>query len=192
MDIRKFLIISPKKTEKNEPLEEINKIHIVYTDGSTINNGKKGARGGIGVFFQDDDLRNISASLKSQKISYNVAELLGCNLAIKKIINTNNFNINDTIIICTDSQYLINSIEKWSNLWESNGWKRKKNGKLVPIKNLELIKEIKTKFKKYNVQFKHIKAHRSEPNNKNTLEYKDWYGNMMADKLAVMGSKKQS
>lgn len=42
--------------------------------------------------------------------------------------------------------------------------------------------------KEYNINIKHVKAHRNEPE-KNTLQHFYWYGNMMADKLAVEGSK---
>ena len=45
---------------------------------------------------------------------------------------------------------------------------------------------------KYNVLFKHIKAHRnlSEEIKKSSLEYQEWYGNKMADELANVGSGK--
>ena len=43
--------------------------------------------------------------------------------------------------------------------------------------------------KNMNVIFRHVKAHKKEPN-KDTPEHKLWYGNYMADKLAVEGSNK--
>ena len=33
---------------------------LVFTDGSTLNNGSVNARGGVGVFFGNNDSRNIS------------------------------------------------------------------------------------------------------------------------------------
>ena len=43
-----------------------------------------------------------------------------------------------------------------------------------------------------NVQFRHVKAHQKEPTgvSKDSYEYIEWYGNMMADKLANEGAKK--
>ena len=43
----------PKPLLNNEPI-------YVYTDGACINNGKPNARAGIGVYFGENDSRNIS------------------------------------------------------------------------------------------------------------------------------------
>ena len=40
----------------------------VFTDGSTINNGKKNASGGIGIFFYEEDLKNLSERSYSKGI----------------------------------------------------------------------------------------------------------------------------
>ena len=37
----------------------------VFTDGSTVNNGKKNASGGIGVFFNQEGFQNISEKYNS-------------------------------------------------------------------------------------------------------------------------------
>ena len=39
--------------------------------------------------------------------------------------------------------------------------------------------------KTLNIKFIHVKAHTKEPINKDSQEYFIWYGNYMADKLAV-------
>jgi len=188
MDIRKYfkVIACENKEEKIEP-----KTIKVYTDGSAINNGQKNAYGGIGIFFSDNNIDNVSSPLKTNKITNNVAELLACKLAIDKIVKKPNYN-NQSILICTDSEYLINCVEKWSSSWETNNWMRYTKGKMRPVKNVELIKNIKTYYNKYQITFKHIKSHKTEPKNKDSIEYIDWYGNMMADKFAIMGSKKNN
>ena len=38
----------------------------------------------------------------------------------------------------------------------------------------------------YPISFQHIRSHQKEPVDKNSDEYRHWYGNMMADKLATM------
>ena len=43
-------------------------------------------------------------------------------------------------------------------------------------------------YNKYLIQLIHIKSHQPEPVDKNSYEYKIWYGNDIADKLAVMAS----
>ena len=193
MDIRKYFII-----EKTEQLvkEKSHTLHKVFTDGSSINNGFKNCVGGIGVFFEDGSPYNIGEKMTFKddgKVSNNVCELTACLRAILSIKDLKNFDrLNDSILIYTDSKYLIDSITKWSNSWEKNGWMRTdRSGKKKPVKNVELMKQIKGLTQIYNIHFKHVKAHRSEPKgiDKETNEYKEWYGNMMADKLANDAAK---
>ena len=193
MDIRKYFII-----EKTEQLvkEKSHTLHKVFTDGSSINNGFKNCVGGIGVFFEDGSPYNIGEKMTFKddgKVSNNVCELTACLRAILSIKDLKNFDrLNDSILIYTDSKYLIDSITKWSNSWEKNGWMRTdRSGKKKPVKNVELMKQIKGLTRFYNIHFKHVKAHRSEPKgiDKETNEYKEWYGNMMADKLANDAAK---
>ena len=49
--------------------DEENNVMKVYTDGSCINNGKKGSKGGIGVYFGENDERNVSKSLRLEKVT---------------------------------------------------------------------------------------------------------------------------
>ena len=206
MDIRKFFkveTVNPKGTFIKPKVDTIKpKVDIengyetdvkpstirVYTDGSAINNGKKNCYGGIGIFFGDNDPRNVGDKLSTDKISNNVAELIACQRAIEILINDD--KVNNKIIICTDSEYMINCITVWVYSWEKNNWQRNVKGKNKPIKNLDIIKKIKSYVDKYNIIFKHIKSHKTSPSNKNSLEYFDWYGNDMADKLAKKGAEK--
>ena len=54
----------------------------IFTDGSTLNNQTKGKRrGGVGVYFGENDPRNISLSLVEDdinKVTNQVTELLAC------------------------------------------------------------------------------------------------------------------
>jgi len=201
-DIRKYFITTEKVIEKqifkNLELETKSKTKTktkewkVFTDGSAINNGKKNARGGIGIFFSDDNTNNIGEEFSIEgKTSNNICELEAVRRAIEIISEDKEFKDTDLILVCTDSSYVIDCITKWSNTWEKNGWKRKnKSGKMEKVKNLDLIKSIKSMYYKYNIQFKHIKAHRvlGSDISKDSLEYTEWYGNKMADEYANIGS----
>ena len=69
--------------------------------------------------------------------------------------------------------------------WIRNNWKLR-NGNNVKNRNLlELLFNLSNEFN--NVSYNHIRSHKQEPENKESLEYKLWYGNMMADKLANEG-----
>tara|TARA_Y100000768_G_scaffold198226_1_gene148993 strand:- start:6238 stop:6885 length:648 start_codon:yes stop_codon:yes gene_type:complete len=149
----------------------------VYTDGSCINNGKSNARAGIGIYFGNNDSRNISNELKGETLSNNVAELVAIITVfsiLKKEIK-NNLEIN----IYSDSEYSINSISKWYPNWC-------KNNKLEGKKNIELIAKAYKLFKKYkNVNLYYIKAHTN-------LKDEHSIGNSIADTLAgeAIGIKK--
>lgn len=107
---------SKKKIKSNEEaLNEINKLKgkeycCVYTDGGCYNNGKPGAKGGIGVWFDDEELRNNNHSsplLGSQQTNQR-AELSATIKALELVpIHKTN------ICIITDSSYLVNCMTKW-------------------------------------------------------------------------------
>ena len=162
---------------------------IVYTDGSTLNNQHKGKRkGGVGVFFGDNDIRNKSIEMiesNTNKVTNQVAEITACIVAIETILENNGDKNN--ILICSDSMYTINCITKWCKAWEKKNW-TKSDGKI--IENLELIKKLSSYYKNHNIKFKHVKGHANKPM-ENSPYYNDWYGNMMADKLATSASMRQ-
>lgn len=161
----------------------------IYIDGSCLNNGRKNSVGGYGVFFGDNDPRNVSKKLVKNeiitKITNNTAELMAC-LEALTILETTPVNEIKKNYIVTDSNYLYQSCIDWIPVWEKNGWK-KSDGKIVD--NLELIKAIREKHKKVRPMLKHVNSHRNEPSNKESQEWRFWYGNMKADELATQASK---
>ena len=166
--------------------------NLIFTDGSTFNNHLHPSKrhGGVGVYFEDESIQNISFMLEDCKISNNVAELTAIKMAIESVINKKTDN-KPQIKIFTDSKYSIDCFEKYCKQWETNNWKKYNRGKASnDIKNLELIKHIWNYYKSYNIQFVHINSHQIEPNDKNSFKHRLWYGNDHADKLAVEASKK--
>lgn len=150
---------------------------IVYTDGACINNGKKNAKAGYGVFFGDMDSRNKSVPIIEGKITNQVAELSAIIDAVEIILLE---HTNPNIIIKTDSRYCIDCVTKWCYKWEKNDWK---NSSGKRIENYELVTKLYNYTKKYNIKYVHIYSHKDEPD-KSDPGYNDWYGNMMADMLA--------
>lgn len=188
--------IEPKKNHfskycNNNTIEYEPKTFYVYTDGSTFNNHLKEEKrfGGVGVYFPDENLNNISLILKNCKVSNNVAELTAIKLAIETIIKSD-FVFNDIINIYTDSKYSIDCFEKYCKSWQKNNWKKgNKDRSNGTIKNLDLIKNIWNYYNKYKIIFKHVNSHQPQPEDKTSKEYQIWFGNFMADKLAVNASK---
>ena len=159
----------------------------VFTDGSVSNNGRNNCKGGIGIYFSDNNLDNVKCKLNIPKITNNICELLAGKEAINIIINKKKFlenienKIKNKIIIYTDSCYLINCITLWYRTWQKNNWK---NSKKEPVKNIEIIHKLREYYLKYDIDFRFVKAHQKKPKDENSIEYYEWYGNYMADKLA--------
>ncbi len=145
----------------------------IYIDGATSNNQNKNKRrGGIGIYFGENDIRNVSLEILDNPTNQRM-ELSACIKALE-IIDGNEKKLN----IFTDSKYVINCITLWYNNWEKNNWKTSKG---LDVKNLDLIKKLYNLVKSNDVNFFHIKAHQKLPSN----NYKHWYGNKMADYLAT-------
>ncbi len=161
---------------------------IIYTDGAVPNNQIKGNRkGGVGVFFGPDDVRNISWGIKETskvKVTNQVCELLGCIKALETVVSTEKI-ANKHIEIRTDSMYIVNTINDWAKKWEKNNWKKADN---KPIQNEDLVKKLYYLAINLGVKFRHVKAHTSAPP-ADSPDYADWFGNFMADKLAVEATK---
>jgi ribonuclease HI len=148
---------------------------LVYTDGSCHNNGKKDAYGGYGVFFGDNDPRNVSEPLPSNMVKQtnNTAELNAILKVFQLIPET------QKIIIRPDSTYARDVITNWMLGWKARGW-MKQDGK-VPA-NLDVIKQIErlwTPLREANTTFKWVEGHSGN------------YGNKRADELANQGSAKR-
>jgi ribonuclease HI len=161
----------------------------VYTDGSCLNNGKKNSIGAIGIYFSDNDPDNLGQVIDNEgtKITNQTMELLACVQALQIIKDKISNGLNAKIIfVYTDSTYLINSMTKWYNSWEKNGWK---NTKGKDVENKELIQLLYKLKSDFIVIFKHVRSHQDAPTNTKSEEYRSWYGNFMADKFATDACK---
>ena len=165
----------------------------VFTDGSSINNGGKKCISGSGIFFSKSGLSYSMNSTEASKLcdiplkvqSNNVGELFGILLAL---ILTEDKTAE--LIIHSDSLYSINSICVWYKNWAKNSWITSGG---TPVKNkgiLQKILEEKAKFKA--VYFKHVRGHKKEPEDKNSEEWFNWFGNDKADQLAFYSIRERA
>lgn len=147
---------------------------IVFTDGACTNNGKKNAKGGIGVYFPNKELDDISESFYFEPATNQRTELYAIYAALELILSK--FTC-DVIYVYSDSTYAINCITIWAKKWERNGWISTDK---KPVKNLDIIQPLYKLIKGYNIKFNFVKAHTGDE----TIEaiYND-----RADKLAKRG-----
>ena len=145
----------------------------VFTDGSCSMNGSKNAKAGIGIYFGENDKRNISKGIQGKQTN-NTAELS----AVIEVFSVLKEEIEQdiTITIYTDSEYVIKCCTSFGEKCEKANWKKKKG----EITNVELVKEVYSLFKEYqNVSIEYVRAH---SNKKDSLSK----GNDGADKLAKL------
>ena len=143
--------------------------YFVYTDGSCYNNGNIKSLAGIGIYFDQNNTKNVSKVIeRSNKQTNNTAELMAIIEAYEIIKNDLN---SKKICIFTDSEYSIKCATSYGAKCESNNW-------IKNIPNKELVKQIYNIYNSNNnLMLKHIKAHTNLQDNHSI-------GNANADKLA--------
>jgi ribonuclease HI len=201
LNTKTFIDILPNLSDKTIELiiQDLNLIHnkneidqrtlIIWSDGGCQGNGKKNSKAGYSIFFTDDQSSPFynfnTTKLILSNPTNNKAELSGIEYIFKTICeNIQLFqHYRDNIIICTDSMYSINCIDKWYKSWIKNNWK---NSRGESVKNKEIITQIleyKNIIEQNSIKtkFKHVFSHTREPNDKMSFEYKLWYGNKKVD-----------
>lgn len=160
---------------------------VIFTDGACKNNGKANPKAGIGIFFGQNNFKNISQPLDCHlKATNQKAELMAISKAIDLSTGSN-------IIIITDSKYAYNCLTNWYKHWQQNDWKTA-NG--LPVVNKSIIVSIldQIAFKRSNggqitisdLTSYGLKSHNKKPNSVNLQLLAIWQGNFEADKLASL------
>jgi len=151
--------------------------HIVYTDGSCLNNGTARASAGIGAFFGLNSPRNISRKLVADKISNNVAEIRAILAVLDEM--RDELERGDTVTIYTDSTYAIRACGEYGEKMASKGFKTASG---QPIPNAQLVEIAWNTCKDLpNLKLEYVAAHTGK-------EDEHSVGNAWADKLAVEGA----
>lgn len=133
----------------------------IYCDGSFSRIKRKGAYS-VMAFRQDSKEPVYSFSELVKDPASNKCELEGFIKALEICLKA---KATDFVIYC-DSQYCVNSYNKWVHGWASRNW-RKSNKK--PVKNLPLVQrvlELKNLLKvKKHVQVVWVKSHNGDHRN---------------------------
>lgn len=137
---------------------------VIYTDGSTLKNGAKDAKGGFGVVVcEGEPNSDISAyhvidcyQERAEGTTNNRMEIEAILWAVKNY-GTKPGDFFGPIVY-TDSLYCVNSFNTWMYGWKSRGWVRAKN---QPVENLDLIKEYDRLVNQEGrtIELRHVKGH---------------------------------
>jgi ribonuclease HI len=142
--------------------------YYVYTDGACLNNGTEHAIAGIGIYFGENDVRNVSHKIIGKQ-SNNTAELTAIIEAytiIEKDLLTGK-----KVCVVSDSLYAIRSATTYGEKCSNDGWKKD-----IPNKEL-VMKAFNCYHNNPHVKLIHIVAHTTKTDIHSL-------GNNGADKLA--------
>ena len=132
----------------------------IYTNSSCVYNGKLFARGGMGIYFPNEEYANQSIAYPSEKLilppTNQRCELLAVNHAL--LIHWLYFR-ETPCVIHTDSVYAVKSLTHYCDIWSQNGWKKfNKEG----VKNKDILEPMHILFSKNkNIDFHIVKEYRN-------------------------------
>ena len=125
----------------------------IYTDGACSGNPGPGGYGAILMYgSQKKELSGGNANTTNNRM-----ELMGVITALKAL------NRPCQVDLYTDSQYVVNAIEKgWARKWQANGWMRNRKDKAL---NPDLWQMLLDLLEVHQVTFHWVKGHAENPYN---------------------------
>ncbi|KAI9649927.1 hypothetical protein NHQ30_002512 [Ciborinia camelliae] len=155
-------------------LEEVDfhvKSRVIFVDGACRGNGQEGARAAFGVYFGDKAPDNDSGFVDRHLPQTNqVAELFAAIMALDTVMKDLDKDIKNrvvgtqgrqlcSILIITDSAYVVDGISEWIYKWKVNGFKTSTGN---PVTNAKLFEELDYRVDRFNrydvpVWFWHVK-----------------------------------
>ena len=125
----------------------------IYTDGACRNNPGRGGWGAILVYAGIE--KELSGG--ERLTTNNRMELSAVIAALSAL------KVECEVTLTTDSQYVVNAIEKgWLDSWRSNGWRKSDKS---PVQNVDLWEQLITLLDKHKVSFVWVKGHNGHPYN---------------------------
>ena len=125
----------------------------IYTDGACRGNPGRGGWGAILVY----EGREKELSGGDAMTTNNRMELLGVITALRALKEP------CRVTLTTDSQYVVNAIEKgWLESWKSNGWRKSDKKEVL---NVDLWQELLLELSRHDVEFVWVRGHNGHPYN---------------------------
>lgn len=127
----------------------------VFTDGSCPR--VPGPGGWAFAILEADRLLWSEAGAAADQTN-NTMELQAAIEAMRWLIREQHRDCDITVF--SDSQYLVNGVTGWRHAWKRNGWRRKENGRLMPLQNVrhwKLIDGLCNEFS--SLRFEWVRGH---------------------------------
>lgn len=121
---------------------------VIYTDGACSGNPGPGGWGALLKFGpKEKELFGGEAETTNNRM-----ELMAAIKALQAV----NKDYTGTIILWTDSTYVLKGITEWIHGWKKRGWKKSDK---KPVLNADLWKELDTANSAHTVEWKWVKGH---------------------------------
>ncbi|XP_078130079.1 ribonuclease H1 [Sander vitreus] len=143
---------------------------VVYTDGCCSNNGQKGARAGIGVYWGCNHPLNVAERLHGRQTNQRAEIQASCRAL--ELAKENNIK---KLVLYTDSKFTINGVTSWVKNWKLNGWRLKSGGEITNKDDFVKLDRLNAELE---VVWMHIPGHAG------------YRGNEEADRLSREGAVK--
>ncbi|CDR37982.1 CYFA0S01e19856g1_1 [Cyberlindnera fabianii] len=160
----------------------------VYADGSYTRGSDGKVKAGYGVYFGENDHRNVSSPLIMDEVDSYIAEVHAARAALKLICadikryDNGDGDYLDKYILMTDSETVINLLNTYAPLWSDADYAKRRAGQEMRdiVKMFNFIKDYYAEnpevFGDHRFEVKWVKGHAGHP------------GNEMADLLAKEGA----
>ncbi|XP_031163750.1 ribonuclease H1 isoform X2 [Sander lucioperca] len=143
---------------------------VVYTDGCCSNNGQKGARAGIGVYWGHNHPLNVAERLHGRQTNQRAEIQAAC-----RALELAKENDIKKLVLYTDSKFTINGVTSWVKNWKLNGWRLKSGGEITNKDDFVKLDRLNAELE---VVWMHIPGHAG------------YRGNEEADRLSREGAVK--
>lgn len=151
-------------------------IVVAHLDESCLGNGREGENpGGAGGLIEvrsRDGVERRDLFLSSPATTNNRMALVGAERVLELLAARGR---RCTVLVVSDSEYLVKGMREWAPGWEARGWRRKGGA----IENLPLWQQLVATARRHDVQWTWVRGHQGHARN----EY--------ANDLAVRAAREQ-
>lgn len=124
----------------------------IFTDGSSRGNPGPGGWGAI--ILDNNNVREIGG--REDMTTNNRMELMACIESLKTI------DLNTSLNLYSDSQYVIKGMTEWIDGWQRKNWKNSQKKDVLNRDLWEMMLEVSNG---KNIEWKYIKGHAENPGN---------------------------
>ncbi len=138
-------------------MDEVEAEVVLFTDGAC--SGNPGPGGWAFILRHPGSGRETKDSGAERDTTNNRMELTAVVMGLSLLKRPT------VVELVTDSKYVGTGLSEWLPRWKQQGWKRKENGRLVPIKNEDLWRDLDRLAGSHRIRFSYVAGHSGHPEN---------------------------